>query len=55
MTANLDETRAYYRRLGGLIRDRSEPEMLMSRAQQIARTWRSHLAWHLANALWWRS
>lgn len=40
-----------YRRMGALIIERYDPDMLMSRATQICRTWRSHLAWHLSNAL----
>jgi hypothetical protein len=42
---------AYYRRLGGLVIERIDPEMRMSRAMQICATWRSHFAWHLATAL----
>lgn len=42
---------AYYRRLGSLVPGSVESEMRMSRARQICRTWRSHLAWHLVNAL----
>lgn len=44
---------AYYSRLGGLVIDKHDPEMRMSRAMQICRTWRSHFAWHLACALGW--
>lgn len=47
-------TQAQAARLGRLIVERYEPEMLMSRAIQICKTWRMHLAWHLANALGWR-
>ncbi len=45
---------AYYLRLGRLVIDRHDPDMLMSRAIQICRTWRMHFAWRLANALGWR-
>lgn len=53
---NQEPTRdtAFYRRLGGLIVERFDPNMRMSRAVQICSTWRSHFAWHLANALRWR-
>lgn len=49
--------RAFARRLGIVyaIAEQHDPGMLTSRARQICRTWRSHLAWHLANALGWRS
>lgn len=51
-------TAAMYGRLGGLMHDgeveRYEPTMRWARAKQISSTWRSHLAWHLANALGWR-
>jgi hypothetical protein len=48
----LGKQTAYYRRLGQLIRSApEESEMRMSRAMQICRTWRSHLAWRLAEAL----
>lgn len=43
----------YYARLGGLIENPSAGAMRMSRAQQICATWRSHFAWHLAQALAW--
>ena len=46
---------AFYRRLGHLIVERHEPDMRMSRAIQICKTWRTHFAWHLTNALGWRS
>ena len=34
--------------------ERLDPGMRMSRVRQICRTWRSCLAWELANALGWR-
>lgn len=47
---------AFYSRLGSLsdVMPRYEPTATWSRASQVARTWRTHLAWHLANALGWR-
>lgn len=51
----LDRDRAYYRRLGGLIDGGGSPNMRMSRAIQICRTWRMHFAWRFARALGWRT
>ncbi len=48
LTFHPNKQAAYYRRLGRLA---PGSEMQMSRARQICRTWRSHLAWHLVNAL----
>lgn len=50
-TTTREHEQAYYRRLGGLIGEGVDPNMRMSRARQICKTWRSHVAWHLANAL----
>lgn len=45
-------TTAQYTRLGGLMHDGEiKRSMHWSRAEQISATWRSHLAWRLANAL----
>lgn len=46
----------FYVRLGRLsdVMPRHEPTATWSRASQVARTWRSHLAWRLAIALGWR-
>lgn len=53
---SLRAAREYQHRIGVVTRiaDRNDPDMLTSRARQICRTWRSHLAWHLARALGWR-
>jgi hypothetical protein len=48
----MPKDRDYYRRLGLLIED--GPDIRMSRAIQICRTWRMHFAWYLAGALGWR-
>lgn len=50
---SLRSERAYQRRIGVVtgLADRHHPEMLTSRARQIARTWRSCLAYRLAIAL----
>lgn len=64
--ADLQREAAFYVRLGKLamgggkqdfgpgVFERYEPTATWSRASQVARTWRSHFAWHLANALGWR-
>lgn len=46
---------AFHVRLGRVVREmeRREPYTLVSRAIQIAKTWRSLFAWHLAIALGW--
>jgi hypothetical protein len=50
-----ESDRAYYARLGGLIEEGCEPDMRMSQACQICRTWRMHFGWRLARALGWGS
>lgn len=46
----------FYVRVGRVVElmERLEPEARTSRAIQVAKTWRSHGAWHLANSLGWR-
>lgn len=46
-------TPTFYVRLGRLMGEPAMANVYMSRAIQIAGTWRSHLAWRLALALGW--
>jgi hypothetical protein len=51
--AERDRFNAFAIRLGRLTRDMPpiEPEAVMSRAVQVAKTWRSDIGWRLYNAL----
>jgi hypothetical protein len=51
------QQREYHHRIGVVTRlaEQHDPDMLTSRARQIARTWRSCLAYRLTIALGWRS